>query len=149
MENRPNRNAISKAYICRSIERGLKPGDLIVFYRTKDGGPAYYTSVATTIGVTQSVVMGLRSAEDLIRVCRKRSVFTDDELKRHWDYNPHNRPFVVNFLYLQSFRKRPNLKALTENGIISEAPRGFEPMSRAAFQKLWQLSGPNVDIVVD
>ena len=34
----------------------LKPGDIIVFYRTADGGPAWYTSVATTIGVVQEVM---------------------------------------------------------------------------------------------
>ena len=35
VENEPHRNAISKSYICRSIERNIKKGDIIVFYRTK------------------------------------------------------------------------------------------------------------------
>jgi len=38
VENRPNRNAIRKVYISRSIRRDLNSGDIIVFYRTKYGG---------------------------------------------------------------------------------------------------------------
>ena len=56
VENKPNRNALSKVYISRSYERGMKPGDVIVFYRTASGGAGWYTSVATTIGVVQEVI---------------------------------------------------------------------------------------------
>ena len=56
VENRPNRNAISKVYISRSIRRDLAAGDIIIFYRTKVAtGHAYYTSVVTTLGVVQSI----------------------------------------------------------------------------------------------
>ena len=61
IENRPNRNAISKVYISRSVFRDLKAGDIIVFYRTAAGGPAYYTFVATTIGVVESVHVNIKS----------------------------------------------------------------------------------------
>lgn len=37
VENKPNRNAISKVYVSRSYERGLRSGDVIVFYRTGSG----------------------------------------------------------------------------------------------------------------
>jgi tRNA(Ile)-lysidine synthase TilS/MesJ len=30
--------------------------------------------------------------QHLLALCRKRSVFTDDELKGHWNYNPYNKP---------------------------------------------------------
>jgi hypothetical protein len=60
VDNKPNRNALSKVYISRSIERGLKPGDLVIFYRTADRRAAYYTSVATSLGVVQEVIDGIR-----------------------------------------------------------------------------------------
>lgn len=143
IENRPNRNAIRKVYISRSIERDLAPGDIIVFYRTKYNGPAFYTSVTTTIGVVQSVRTGIKTLEEFIQLCRKRSVFTDDELALHWNYNPGNHPFVVNFLYVYTFPKRLNLKNLLEIGIIEQAPRGFELLTDIAFQKL--LENSNTD----
>ncbi|HEY0735700.1 MAG TPA: PIN domain-containing protein, partial [Herpetosiphonaceae bacterium] len=108
IESRPNRNAISKVYISRSIERSLKTGDIIVFYRTQSGGSAYYTSVTTTIGIVQNIVKNIANLEQFIRLCRKRSVFSDEELAEWWNRNPKYRPFIVNFLYVYSFPKRLN-----------------------------------------
>lgn len=149
VENRPNRNAISKVYVTRSIERGMNPGDLVVFYRTASGGPAYYTSVATTLAVVQEVVTGIRTEEEFIELCRKRSVFSDAELATHWRYKPNSRPFIVNFLYLYSFPKRPNLKDMIEADVIAEAPRGFERLSDEAFENLLRISNADARFIVD
>jgi predicted nucleic acid-binding protein len=133
IENKPHRNAIRKSYISRSIERDLRLGDLIVFYRT--GG--YYKSVVSTIGMVENVITSIKDATDFIRLCRKRSIFSDRELNEWWDRNCSNRPFIVNFLYLFSFRKRPNLKRLIELGVIRDfesAPRGFTPITNEHFK---------------
>jgi len=146
VENRPNRNAISKVYISRSYERCLKPGDIIVFYRTAFKGPAFYTSVTTTIGVVQNIKTNIRSESQFIELCRKRSVFTDDELREHWNYYRNNRPFIVNFLYVYTFPKRMNLQALINAGVISSTdsvPRGFEQITDEQFNKI--LEGSNAD----
>jgi predicted nucleic acid-binding protein len=149
LDSRPNRNAISKAYISRSVYRDLTRGDLIVFYRTASvSGPAHYTSVATTIGVVQDVVDGIGSLDDFIALCRKRSVFTDNQLEEHWNYNRSSRPFVVNFLYVYSLPKRPNLKQLRENSVIIKAPRGFEPLSELAFATLLKISNADQRLIV-
>ena len=140
VENRPNRNAIRKVYISRSIRRDLESGDIIVFYRTASGGSAHYTSVATTLGIVQKVVTGIRTDQEFIDLCRKRSVFPDEELKKYWNYNRSNRPFIVNFLYSYSLPKRPNLASLKEENIITEAPRGFDPISDQAFLQLLKIS---------
>ncbi|HEU5402780.1 MAG TPA: hypothetical protein VFU86_15575 [Terriglobales bacterium] len=150
VENRPNRNAISKVYISRSIERGLKTGDLIVFYRTSSSaGPAHYTSVATTFGVVQEIFDKIRSEGEFIELCRKRSVFTDQELAEWWNWKPTSRPFVVNFLYVYSLPKRPILSQLKEAGIVTSAPRGFELISDAGLQALLHLSNADHSFIVD
>jgi hypothetical protein len=150
VESKPNRNAISKVYVSRSIERGLRPGDIIVFYRTRSGNaPAHYTSVATTLGIVQEVVDGFETKEEFIRACRKRSVFTDKELGAQWDRRAGSRPFIVNFLYAYSLPTRPNLVKLKEAGIIREAPRGFEPMSLIMFRRLLEVSNANKRVVID
>lgn len=149
VEHAPNRNAISKVYICRSVNRSLVPGDIIIFYRTASGGSAWYTSVATTLGVVQNVTTNIRDKHHFIELCRKRSVFSDEELGKHWDYNPRSRPFVVNFLYLYSFPKRMNRKALVEAGIQGNmAPRGFELLTDEQFEALLRGSKVDRDIVV-
>jgi len=148
VEQFPHRNAIRKVYISRSINRDLHRGDTIVFYRT--GG--YYQSVATTVGVVENVYTQIRDVAQFVSMCRKRSVFDDNELIKWWDFNKLNRPFIVEFLYAYSFTKRPNLKELIDNGVIrdiSSAPRGFERLSKKQFSTILQLAkaapGPFVD----
>ena len=148
VENRPNRNAIRKVYISRSIRRDLASGDIIVFYRTASGGFAHHTSVATTLGIVESVTTGIITEEDFISLCRKRSVFSDADLKKHWNYKMSNRPFVVKFLYAYSLPKRPNLATLKENGIIVEAPRGFDEISDAGFSKLMEISNADERLII-
>lgn len=147
-ENQPHRNALSKVYISRSINRHLCPGDLIVFYRT--GG--YHKSVVTTVGIVESIFDDLQNEDEFVLKCRKRSVFSDEELKTHWNYKRYNRPFIVNFLYAYSFPKRPNLAKLIELGVITDvesAPRGFESITKEQFYKIIQESGSNEDIIVN
>lgn len=146
----PNRNAISKVYISRSIERNLVPGDVIVFYRTaQEGKSGNYSSVATTMAVVQEKIDAPATEAEFLKLCRKRSVFTDDDLKTHWNYKPYNRPFIVNFLYNCAFPHRPNLKELREAGIIAEAPRGFKQLTDAGFTKLMEITGANKRLIVD
>ena len=132
VEHTPFRNAISKVYISRAYERDLKSGDVLLFYRTGDRDPKVYSGVVTTIGIVENIVENISSEEEFISLCRKRSVFSDDQLRLHWNYRPQNRPFIVNFLYTYSLPTRPNLHRLIELGIIKDAmsiPRGFGRMS--------------------
>lgn len=150
VENEPHRNALSKVYISRSQEKNLETGDLIVFYRTGTQGNAIHTGVVTTVGMVESVITDIPDEATFIALCRKRSVFTDEELKKHWNYNPYNkplnkivRPFIVNFIYSYSFPKRPNLKWLNENGIIPDVkdmPRGFRKIDRESLNKIIKYS---------
>ena len=148
MENEPHRNAISKVYISRSIERNLKSGDVIIYYRT--GG--LYKSVVTTIGIAERVMDNIPTEEDFIRLCRKRSVFTDKELLGQWNLYRTLRPFIVNFLYVYSFPKRINLHRLIEIGVIpsvNDAPRGFTPISVKNLKDILRECQVDESIVVD
>lgn len=153
VENEPHRNAISKVFISRSIERALQPGDTIIFYRTAGPeGNAYYRSVITTLGIVESICTDIRSEEEFIRLCGKRSVFTRAELKKHWNYRQWSRPFIVNFLCVHSFKKRLNLKALIDLNILSgtdSAPRGFLPISRDNFNVIIRETQTDECIVVN
>jgi len=148
VENEPHRNAISKVYISWSIDRNLDPGDVIVFYRT--GG--YYKSVVTTIGVAEKVIDGISNEKDFIRLCSKRSVFTSEELSKHWNRYPRNRPFIVNFLYIYSFPKPINMKRLIEIGVIrsvDDAPRGFTQISLNNLRDILRECDVDESIIVD
>jgi predicted nucleic acid-binding protein len=113
VDNEPYRNAISKVYVSHSSTRNLKSGDIIVFYRS--GG--IYKGVATTIGIVENVIIP-KDIEELVQVCRKRTVLTEEELKEYWDRYPKNKPFVINFLYAFSFVKRKTLKEMLDEKIL-------------------------------
>ena len=148
-DSRPNRNALSKVYISRSYERRLSPGDIVVFYRTADGGPGWYTSVATTIGVVQEVIEGIKDLPAFLAACRKRSVFTDAELRKYWEFGS-SRPFVVNFLFVYSLPKRPTLEKLDGIKFVraDNVPRGFARVSDESFEKLLEISHADTSFVV-
>jgi rRNA-processing protein FCF1 len=153
IENEPHRNAIRKVYISRSYYRNIKKGDLVLFYRT--GG--HFAGVVSTLGVIESIITEIRDEAHFIELCRKRSVFSDNELKEWWNYNPYNkpehrisRPFVVNFLYVDSFpMPKVNLKRLRELNLIQDAPRGFEPLENDIFVQILNEARANENYFVD
>jgi predicted nucleic acid-binding protein len=146
IENEPHRNALKKVYISRSFNRNLRKGDLIIFYRT--GG--YYEGVVSTIGVVENIITNIRDENHFVELCRKRSVFTDDKLKEFWNFNPYSRPFVVNFLYVDSLPKpKVNLQKLIELDIIKTAPRGFELVENKKFIQILKETRANGSYIIN
>ncbi len=145
-ENEPYRNAIKKIYISRSYQRDLRSGDIVVFYRT--GGN--HRGVISTVGVVENAIHNIRDETHFIQLCRKRSVFDDNGLRAFWNYTPQNRPFIVNFLYVDSFpTPKVNLRQLIEASLISAAPRGFEPISKEVFEKMLIMTRANESYIID
>lgn len=142
VENKPHRNAIQKVYISHAIERPLKTGDVLLIYRT--GG--LHKGVVTTVCIVDSVIDNIKSEEELISVCQKRTVLSTRELKDFWNRSSFNRPFVVNLLYSYSLPRRPNLKRLIELGIVEgvdKFPRGFGLITWSDFEKILKDTGSN------
>ncbi len=139
VENMPHRNAISKAYISHSYNRNLRSGDTIVFYRT--GG--IYEGVATTIGIVESIRDNISSADELAEICRKRTVLKPEELAEYWNRYPRNKPFVINFLYAFSFRRRVILKDMLDRKILPsmDSVRTISEMSKVGLRELVKIAG--------
>lgn len=155
IENQPHRNAISKAYISRSIERNINKGDILVFYRTaaRDRS-AYYSSVITTIAIAEGKIENINDENDFILKCRKRSIFTDEGLKEFWNWSPKNKPFIVNFLYTHSFPtgKRINRQRLLDLGILSGAEneiRGLKKITKEQFELILKETETNESLIIN
>ena len=148
IDNEPFRNAISKVYISRAIERNLHSGDIIIFYRT--GG--YYQSVVTTFGIIEQIIDNLPNVTEFIRLCKRRSVFSDAELAEQWNYKPRWRPFIVNFLYAYSFPHRINFKRLIELHVFKgwhDCPRGFYRITRENLEYIVKECQIDKSIIID
>jgi predicted nucleic acid-binding protein len=152
VEQEPHRNAIRKVYVSRSYFRNLRPGDTIVFYRTRQGNaPAYYESVVTSLGIVDGIYRHIKTEEEFISLCRKRSVFSDDQLRAQWRFST-DRPFVVGFLYAYAFPKRPTLKELIAHGIIRDTnsvPRGFTALAPEHLSEILALSQTDMRTIID
>lgn len=147
-DNEPYRNAIRKVYVSRSIERNVKKGDTLIFYRT--GG--IYKGVITTICIAEDIITKFKDENDFVNTCLKRSVFSEEGLKNQWRYNTQNRPFIVSMLYTYSFPKRVNLKTLIENNVIadiSDVPRGFKEISINHFETILKLTETDESFIVN
>ena len=154
IENEPHRNAISKIYISRSIQRDIFCGDILIFYRTAPSGkPAYYNSVITTIAIVEEKIDEIKNEEDFLVKARKRSVFTDEYLKEFWNYNPKYRPFLIRFMSVYSFEigSRLNRKQLLDMNIISGEEnelRGLKEISREQFCVILKEARVNDSFIV-
>ena len=98
----------------------------------------------------ENVITDIRDENHFIELCRKRSVFDNNELKKHWNWNKYNRPFIVNFLYIESFpMPKVNLKKLRDLNILQDAPRGFEPIGDAKFEQILKEARANESYIID
>ena len=148
VEDFPHRNGISKVYVSRAMRPHPKRGDLLIFYRT--GG--YYKSVISTIGVVEEVIYNIDKEEDLLRHCRKGSVFPEHELIAMWNYDKFRKPFVVRFLYSYSFPHRINMKQLIDLGILAgvdDAPRGYKPITEEQFNLILKETKSDESFIID
>lgn len=148
IELQPYRNAIRKAYVCHAYERSMRSGDLLVFYRT--GGT--HKGVVTTIGMVESVVNPIASLEQLVAVCRNKSVLSKSELDKYWSRFPSLKPFVINFLYCYSLPRRPTLSTLVDLGIFASVlsiPRGISNLSETHFSLILKAANSDESFIVD
>lgn len=139
MDGEPHQNAISKVYVSHTMNRDLRPGDTLIFYRT--GGR--YKGVATTIGIVESVINPVPDFETLRFHSRKKSVLNLEQLHEFWDRNPRNRPCIVNFLHAFSLKRRPNLDELDRERIILNNDRlmTINEVPFTSLEKLIRLAG--------
>ena len=150
-EDKPHRNAISKVYISRSLNRDIKKGDIVLFYRTAEKGKsAHYSALITSIGIVEDKVDNIQNEQDFIMKAGKRSIFTNKQLKDWWDYNPNHRPFLIYFLHVYSLtptqRTKLIRKKLLELGILTGEDnelRGLKEISKENFKKI--IKEANID----
>ena len=145
LEKTPYRYALQKVYISFSRERNIYPGDIIIFYRTGDRGRAGYTGVLSSIAIVDEVLSGFESKEEYLGHCQNRSIFTKEELESFWHKYGANQ-IILKFIFVKSFNKRPILKTLWDNQIISfpDGPRPFTKITDNEFNFIVEEAETNL-----
>jgi len=104
-------NSIKKAYLSHSRIKQLRPGDILLFYRSKDD------QAVTSLGVIEEVRVDMTGTEEIIRFVGKRTVYTQEEIEN----NP--KPLTV-ILFRHHFHLKNPLKRTTllASGIFKGRP---------------------------
>ena len=136
-------NSIHKIYLAamKNVDQ-LRRGDTLLIYRTAEGGPAYYTSVVTSLCVVEELanIGQFPTVEKFLAYCAPYSIFTETELRSL--YQRRRYPWIIRFAYNLALRKRPNRKALVEQvGLDINGYWGFFQISTQQLQNILQLSG--------
>jgi len=118
-ERRTPGNTIRKVYLCRSPTSQLKPGSVLLFYRSRSKGYLASQSV-TSVGVVETVT-NASSLDDLVRLTAKRSVFSEEQLAgfRATKARPVK---VIDFLLIGHLEPQVTLSDLNTEGVFTGHP---------------------------
>ena len=137
---------MQKVYISWAPGNGVKPGDIILFYRTgPEGTIKKYTSVVTTVAIVDEIISDIHSQEELLSLCQNRSVFSVEDLKRFWRDHRRN----LKFLFVKSLTKRLTLGYLWEHNIVPApgGPRSFMRLNDEQYDQIMQDSETEIKYV--
>lgn len=146
-------NSIHKIYLSGVAGTGkLRRGDLLVMYRTCDGkGPAYYRSVATSIGVVEEVrrIDSFPSEKEFFSYVRPYSVLDSADLSDR--FATKKRHVIIKFTYNVALVKRVIRGALLEEvGIPGGGRRwDFVPLSNEQLRQIVAMGMVNESYFVD
>jgi hypothetical protein len=113
-------NSIRKAYLCRAKIRGIAPGDVLSFYRSKD--VRGLTILAVVEGVLRS-----NNPEEIASFVGKRTVYPYSEIAELAVKE------VISILFRQVRLLTPSirLEELQANGVLSGAPQSITECKEA------------------
>lgn len=93
----PLKNSISKVLISYNIAQPVSIGSIIVFVTENDNSSE---RKFIGVGIVDGFHHNFTDEAKFLRVCRKRSIFTDSRLKQCWDrQTSQNRISTIEFLY--------------------------------------------------
>jgi hypothetical protein len=144
-------NTILKAYIAGFNLVQMKPGDIVVIYRTTDKkGQARTRSAATSICVVQDTFKKQRyhDEDDFVLEIKEHSVFSDAQLKER--YRKSRRLQVVFMTYNAVLPKQVRRAILLDTVGISHAPRwDLRELTDTQFKRIIELGGLDESLIVD
>jgi ribosomal protein S18 acetylase RimI-like enzyme/rRNA-processing protein FCF1 len=112
-------NTIRKVYICRAQTQGLRPGSVLVFYRSRSPG-FEFSQCITSVGVVEKVSAAV-NLDQLVHLTAKRSAYTTAQLN---DIAKHRTTpvKVIDFLLVGHLNPPAQLADLLREGVFVSTP---------------------------
>lgn len=151
IEDVSHTNTIHKIYIAKLALTRLKPGDIVVIYRTTDiVGRARFRSVVTSACVVEDVKArrDFRDADEFVAYAFPHSVFSEAELRAR--FVSGDPLYAVKMTYNAAFGKRTIRGTLLDDVGISEHPRwDLRLLTDEQFKRIAELGKLNENIIID
>lgn len=150
LEDVSHTNTIHKVYVSRLALTRMKPGDVVVIYRTTDiAGLARYRSVVTSVCVVEETKAkkDFSTKGDFIKFALPHSVFSKEELG---DMFAESRVYAVKMTYNAAFKRRTIRATLLDDVGVPEQPRwDLKPLTKGQFKRIMELGKADESLVVD
>lgn len=136
-------NTIRKVYLCRANTTRIRPGDILFFYMSKDDSYAASQSI-TTVSIAEQVI-DVTTADDLIRLTAKRSVFSAEDMRK-MKASPTSPVKMIDFLLVGHMQPSVGLDTLVASGVLlNRPPQSIAQLREERYAKL----KPNVQLGFD
>jgi hypothetical protein len=118
-------NAIKLAYLCHAQTKEIKPGDVVLFYRSKD------YQMLTSLGIVEKYIT-LRDATSIASLVKRRTVYSMREIE-----NIAKKPTKVMLFRLVSHFQKPLSKDwLKANDILTDVPQSITKIKNNNFDTI-------------
>ena len=125
-------NSIKKAYLCHSPTANIRPGDILLFYRSQDH------KAISTVGVVESVLHNIADMEKILEFVSRRTVYRIQEIEEMVEKNP-----LLIILFNFHFHLKYPIKydKLIKNGFLQGSPMSIVKLSHSSYYKIVKMGG--------
>ncbi|HOI58310.1 MULTISPECIES: hypothetical protein [unclassified Methanoculleus] len=130
-------NTIRKAYLTHSRIKKIEPGDIILFYRSRD------TKAVTSVGVVDDFFPDVSDTDEVIRIIGKRSVYSHTAIERS------NKPLTI-ILFRHHFHlpHSVTISELRRSNALSGAPQSITEIDNTKYTWVKLQGGINESYTV-
>lgn len=126
-EGHPRRhvgNAIKLAYLCHTVSNRPRPGDVVLFYRSRD------LCAVTTLGVVESYTSS-NSASEIARIVSRRTVYSDRQIEEM----ARTQTKVMLFRLIKHFENPVSFEELKRLRVVHGAIQSITEISDESFSR--------------
>jgi hypothetical protein len=122
-------NAIKQAYLCKAPTNQVRPGDIVLFYRSKD------EMSVTTVGIVERYEVH-ESATDIMQIVSRRTVYSQQDIEAM----AKSPTKIMLFRLVGHFQTSIPYSTLTSERIVSAQIRSIIKISDDSFSRLLKFS---------
>jgi len=108
-------NTLRKAYLCRAVTKQIRPGDVLLFYKS------HAQQKVTAVGIVEDTIR-TANAEELQKFASKRTVYERSDIE---SMTEGRNALGILFRYAPILGERIPLKRLTDAGLLKGTPQSI------------------------